>query len=655
MQINIFRLLCAFFLWLAGTLQAQAQMQLLAEKTLKRQVNSLIVAGDRHLLNDNLDSARYYFLQAEALSRKNNFKYGLVLFTSYYIHVLNREGKYDEALKLNLRSIELCKEMKDSASLAIAYNNAGHEYGRKGALDSCATYYLKAIHIAEAIDSLTFVRRYTNNLAFVFLELGDAKKGLHYATLSHKLSVQLQDSFGVASSLVNIASAEKHLKQYEKSIQHNLQVIAYGKALKDPSYELDAYLILGEVAIDQKNYNSASAYFRKGAQILKTYSDPDYAFRFDWGMARVHFLLGSPQLANTYLEKGLKLAQSIGARAELRQMYHLGAEIKEELRQPYQALDFRKKYEALNDSLQSAEHKRNIHKMEMEYQTSQKEKAIAQQQLTIANTSLELQKKNNLIYLSVFALVVLLFLIVLLYQFYRNRQKAAAEKLLALQQVQEIEVLQALMQGEEKERTRIAKDLHDGVAGMLAAVKMHVGSLSLQDERVLQNIGYQQAVTLLDEASYEVRKTAHNLMPEMLMQHGLDEALRRYCLNISNEKTLVVQYDSWGEIKRYKDSFELSVYRIVQELINNIIKHSKADKAIVQLSYQHNVLSGTVEDNGIGFSHQEKGDGLGLSSLKSRVKAINGTLEVEAEVGSGVSAYLEFETSGLEVEAYELS
>ena len=218
----------------------------------------------------------------------------------------------------------------------------------------------------------------------------------------------------------------------------------------------------------------------------------------------------------------------------------------------------------------------------------------------------------------------------------------------SMQQEKEIQLLQAVMQGEEKERSRIAKDLHDGVAGMLAAVKMHFKSIAMHVGGVLKTEGYQQGIQLLDEASQEVRKTSHNLMPEVLLQHGLDEAVRRYCNNVTNSSKLMVQYYPIGEIGRFIDSFELSVYRIVQELLNNIVKHSKASEAIVQITHQSGLLSITIEDNGIGLPKEgQQKDGIGLKSLQSRVKAMNGKIEFDSTSGQGLNAYLEFETIGL--------
>jgi signal transduction histidine kinase len=244
--------------------------------------------------------------------------------------------------------------------------------------------------------------------------------------------------------------------------------------------------------------------------------------------------------------------------------------------------------------------------------------------------------------------VVAVLVVALLFFRARHKKRLHQKEVKAIRQEKEIHLLQAVMQGEEKERSRIAKDLHDGVAGMLAAVKMHFNSIALHVGGVLQAEGYQQGIRLLDEASQEVRKTSHNLMPEVLLQHGLDEAIRRYCNNVTNSSKLLVQYDCIGELGRFIDSFELSVYRIVQELLNNIVKHSKASEAVVQITYQSELLSITIEDNGIGFSKEVNAkEGMGLKSLQSRVKAMNGKIEFDSTAGQGLNAYLEFETVGL--------
>jgi signal transduction histidine kinase len=132
-------------------------------------------------------------------------------------------------------------------------------------------------------------------------------------------------------------------------------------------------------------------------------------------------------------------------------------------------------------------------------------------------------------------------------------------------------------------------------------------------------------------------------MPELLARMGLAEAVRFYCRNVSHSRHLTISCYAPDTIGRFKGNFELSVYRIVQELVNNIIKHSQATEALVQLTRQEHVLSITVEDNGIGFQETRNTEpGMGLNALQSRIRALNGNLEIAAAHGQGTTAYIEF-------------
>ena len=209
--------------------------------------------------------------------------------------------------------------------------------------------------------------------------------------------------------------------------------------------------------------------------------------------------------------------------------------------------------------------------------------------------------------------------------------------------LKEMQLLKALQEGEEKERSRIARDLHDEISGMIAAAKMQFSSLTAQAPEIAASDGYQQGMDLLTNAALQVRRTSHNLMPEILLENGLTIALQRYCSSISCE-SLTIEYFSLGENRRYSPAFELSLYRIAQEIIGNVLKHSGAAKALVQLSQHQNVLSLTIEDNGRGFCRDDKMKGTGLHSIKKRVEAMNGFLEIQSDLGNGTNVYLEFES-----------
>ena len=208
--------------------------------------------------------------------------------------------------------------------------------------------------------------------------------------------------------------------------------------------------------------------------------------------------------------------------------------------------------------------------------------------------------------------------------------------------VKEMQLLEALMEGEEKERSRIARDLHDEVSGMISAARMLFGTLREKAPLATDIKEFRQGMELLEEVALQVRRTSHKLMPEVVLENGLDEALCRYCTTISNDK-LQVDYFSFGDMGRLSANFELSLYRIAQELINNIVKHAFARQAIVQLSCQSNMLSLTIEDDGKGFIPAHQNKGTGLASIQKRIEAMGGQLELKSEVGKGTSIYMEFE------------
>ena len=209
------------------------------------------------------------------------------------------------------------------------------------------------------------------------------------------------------------------------------------------------------------------------------------------------------------------------------------------------------------------------------------------------------------------------------------------------EKLKEMQMLEALVEGEEKERSRIARDLHDGISGMIAAAKMQFSALGEKLDEAPALKEFVQGMDLLEKAARQVRATSHNLMPEILLENGLSEALRRYCCNISHDN-FMVDYCYIGDMIRFSPNFELSLYRIAQELIGNIIRHSGAGQALIQLSYQQGLLSLTIEDQGKGFFYDPSLEGTGLRSVKKRVEAMNGHLEIHSAPGKGTSIYIEF-------------
>jgi signal transduction histidine kinase len=235
-----------------------------------------------------------------------------------------------------------------------------------------------------------------------------------------------------------------------------------------------------------------------------------------------------------------------------------------------------------------------------------------------------------------------------------NRQKRLLlekEKLIQLQRINELErekqlaASEAVLKGQEDERMRLAKDLHDGLGGMLSGIKYSFSNMKENIVMTPENQrAFERSMDMLDSSISELRRVAHNMMPESLIRFGLEISIRDICRDITNSGALAVNFQAIGlhDLKADQQT-QIIIYRLVQELLNNIMKHAVATNAIVQLTYLDGKLSVTVEDDGRGFDTKilETSRGIGFSNLKSRVDYLGGKMEIESEPGRGTTVNIE--------------
>ncbi len=233
-----------------------------------------------------------------------------------------------------------------------------------------------------------------------------------------------------------------------------------------------------------------------------------------------------------------------------------------------------------------------------------------------------------------------------IYRIYQQRQKLQQQRITELETEKKLAATEAVLRGEEQERTRLAKDLHDGLGGMLSGIKHSMqtmkGNLIMTPDNTQ---AFERSIDMLDSSIKEMRRVAHNMMPEVLVRFGLDVALREFCDEIDQTNVIQVNYQSIGmEAKPLVErSMSIAIYRIVQELVNNSIKHAQAQQVIVQLTHDQKTISVTVEDDGKGFDPRvpEQAGGIGWENIKSRVAFLKGTVHLQSE-GSGTSILIEF-------------
>ncbi len=282
----------------------------------------------------------------------------------------------------------------------------------------------------------------------------------------------------------------------------------------------------------------------------------------------------------------------------------------------------------------------NFYTKELEtiYSTEKKETQIQLQQA-------EIKQKNLLNYILIGSIIVILSIVAMLYKIYKNRQYLHLQHISELEKEKQLHATESILKIQEDERSRIAKDLHDGLGGLLSSVKYSLNDM--KENLILKNEdipAFKRSIDMLDTGIQELRRIAHNMMPENLIKFGLDVALKDYCKVIDNTKILTIHYTSFQRDNFFTDqNITVTIYRIIQELINNTIKHANASELLVQLSNENKILHITVEDNGKGLdvNSLSTSKGAGWSNINNRLKYLNGTLDINSNPKEGTSINIE--------------
>ena len=206
------------------------------------------------------------------------------------------------------------------------------------------------------------------------------------------------------------------------------------------------------------------------------------------------------------------------------------------------------------------------------------------------------------------------------------------------------EVKRALISGEEKERKRVARELHDGMGSLLSTLRLNAEAIDLNGKNlnVQEAIAYQNVLEMIDKACTELRTISHNMLPSGIEHFGLSATLQSLIKQINHNKSIHFSLDTDGLEALHNQEIELHLYRIVMELVNNVVKHAKAKHASVQLYISDTSITIMVEDDGVGFAivkHEKSG--IGLLSVQSRVEALNGKFQVDSRINHGTTISIE--------------
>ncbi|MBL0736712.1 sensor histidine kinase [Flavobacterium sp. GN10] len=615
------------------------------------------------------------------------------LLLAYYF---NKRAIIDSSIYYTNQAFKYNTTANDSIKnrlFSLGYNLLAINNNKRGLFNESKKWHIKGIEASQKYNETNLFYTHTHGLAQTYTELGDYQNALK---LFKQCLEYKDDSEIILGSYINIADIYSRLKDYDNANIYYKKGKTICEKTNNFQAKSIILLGLGENYQLQNKYPEALKMFQEAltiadenemnqlAIISRSTIGDCYTSQKKYNDAKLIFL----EALQKSIHFGL-LQNQIDIYDELREI----AIKQEDYKNAYMFFD---KSTHLKDSISKMERIKEINELEIKYKTAQKQKeieslkfeneakklALASQEDAIKNMILqdEISKKNNentilsyqnssnkkrneisllkkdqqlktleinqqkkikLFTISAF-LILLIPIIALLFQFYKRfkiqhllnikQTEISSQKINSILKEQELELIKASITGQDKERKRISQELHDSIGGNLAAIKLQVNHLNSSNSSNIQKISLQ-----LDDTYQLVRNLSHNLLPKKFSQNKFLEVLESYLNNISEASKIKISYIPYPkkEINDLDENIQIEIFKIIQELLTNTIKHAKASEIEIQLNYIENIFNLLFEDNGIGFQTENISKGIGLVNLENRINKLNGSLIIDSKQKRG--------------------
>ena len=576
-------------------------------------------------------------------------RYKAAIYKELY-SIYTNWSAYDLQKKYATLALELAKKDGNASKLFDAYMlMAGmyeHQYRKApteiGVRDSARYFYQLAVDTYQSKSGQMVIPSdlayAANNLANLYLEFypdSFRNEVERYALLSIDISKQTDQRSFLASSYGILSELSRKDGDLQSAKNYLLAALASITEEKLPSKEITSIILLNlsQIFETEENYVEALHYYKQ--------YQASYEAIYDAEKMELSRRLEAQYEKEKYSQELARL--------------QLEAEKKEQQITLMDALSAQQGQQLENMQLNEENRRQQFAVMQLTAEKNQQELALAkaqaqqkEQQLESVQREVAFKSRTNRLYVILF--FVALISLALLFYAYAQRLKSMKQQshlhhleMEKVKQQNEISNLTAMLDGQEQERTRLARDLHDGLGGLLSGTKIELSGISskVEDQFVMQKVN--KSLTQLDNAVNELRRVAHNLMPELLLKYGMVEAIKEYCNRMSSD-TLDVS----AEIVSYNHSLDINrqvlVYRIIQELVNNAVKHAVAQQIFIQLAQTDNTIFLTVEDDGEGFdvASLDGRKSAGMHNVHSRLDFLKGKLHIDSRQGMGTTVEIEF-------------
>lgn len=590
--------------------------------------------------------------EALALAQRLGYRRGVGKVYRLLGRFNSNAGKYDAALHALRQAQAIFQQLRDTFSLAGSLSQIGGVYSDQGNYEKAVVAYNQALTLAEQRGDVGSQKSYAFNLGGIYGEMGQYEKAINIFQQHFEEIYDLNRNPDITCALYqNLATCYEKLGQYAKAQRYADLDLKEARQAGLQAEEADALLLLGQLEADQHRVPASLPYLTQALALMRRLAQPDYTAKALLALGDSWSKLGRNQEANRAFTEAAQLAEQVNDKPLRQEAYRGLATVDAKLGNYQAAYRYQALAAAWQDSVLNEASLDKITTLQVRYETEHKDaqNRLLQKQKQLQQAQLQTQqqvirRRNVQLWAGLAVAALLAGLAYLLY----NRRRLRREVEFA-QERQLLERLraQAVLEAEEAERRRIGSDLHDGVGQLLTAATLNLHSLG--EELGVQTEGQQSllqnALAVVEESFSEVRSISHNLMPNALIKRGLAQAVRDFLDKLPSAGRVKINLEVVGLDRggRLEPTMENVLFRVIQELVQNILKHAQATEVTLQIIRHPEELTVLVEDNGLGFDPAALGEdaGIGLKNIESRMAYLGGRVDFDAAPGRGTTVTLE--------------
>lgn len=532
--------------------------------------------------------------------------------------------QYDSVYHYGAKALA-SKNYLTSKALIDLYSIQGTSHYYQSDYSKSVESHIRAKVVADSVGDDMGKAKVYNNIAISYLKIENWTEAEKYLNLSIELCRKLDVKRGLAYNLGNLGIVYKNTEQYKKAIVVFEEAVSITLELDDKYAVARNIANIGTLYEQLNDLDLALRYYEESYDLAKTLNDQSILAISTHNIGSVYAKKNDFKRSFQKYNASLEIAKVLNEKSLIRDNYLGLSESSEQLNQFRSSIDYRKLYEKYNDSIINENHLKDISELNIKYESEKKEKEILALSSDRINNEAQLLKQESRIRLLTIVLLAGFFLFSTVLIVARNRSNNKKQK----------DIIYAISETQLKERKRIAQDLHDSVGGLLAIAKSSLENLDYNNKTLNDDI--EKSISLLSSSSDQVRKISHNLMPSELIKFGLVSAIESYMDNI-NSPDLTAQFYPHNMEVELDETIQLNLYRIFQEVVQNVLKHSESNTVNVYLNNHGKHIDLMVEDNGIGFEKDcNSSDGMGLKSIEYRTRLMDGNMTIDSYQGKGTT------------------